>query len=76
MFGIPSCLQTTLASVSPHIWSHIVPQSFLTQTSTRPSVILAPSASLMLPSLQPNHKEKAGKCNGVNTGFGGLISNS
>ena len=34
----PSCLQTTPASVSSHIWSHTVPHSLLRQISTRPSV--------------------------------------
>ena len=33
-----SCLQTTPASVSFHIWSHTVPHSSLRQISTRPSV--------------------------------------
>ena len=52
--GIPSCLQTTLASMLSHIWSHTVPHSSLRQISTRPSVLLAPPTSLTSPSVQPD----------------------
>lgn len=48
-----SCLQTTLASVTSHMLSQIVPHSFLKQISTRPSVLLSPPTSLNSPTSHP-----------------------
>lgn len=48
----PSCLQTTLASLSSHPSSQTVPQVLPRQTSTRPSLPTSPLASLSPPSGQ------------------------
>ena len=48
----PSCLQTTVASDMSKESSQTVPHTLLAHTSTRPSLILLPPISLMLPSAQ------------------------
>ena len=45
----PSCLQTTLASLSSHPSSHTVPHSLLIQISTLPSKGLKPPDNLTSP---------------------------
>ena len=51
----PSCLQTTVASVTSHISSHTVPHSLFKHISTRPSALLAPPASRTSPCVHPNY---------------------
>lgn len=53
----PSCLHTTLASVTFQVLLHTVPHSLLLQISTRPSKLLSEPASRTSPSLQPMQKK-------------------
>ena len=48
----PACLQATRASTAPQKSSQTVPHWLLLQTSTRPSVALAPFTSLISPVVQ------------------------
>ena len=48
----PSCLQTTVASLTPQASSHTVPQVPLWQNSTRPSLSVLPPTSLTSPDVQ------------------------
>jgi len=54
----PSCRQVTLASTTPHESSHTVPQTWLSQISTRPSDAVVPPTSLMSPSAHTETRTK------------------